>query len=92
MRHVSGQGGAVLFNRTVSRARLFQLLSARPPCVVAIEACATSHYWDRTVQCLGHDVRLFLPIYVKRFVKRQNNDAADAIAEADPLNSRLRTH
>ena len=72
------RGGAVLFNRTVSRARLMHLLQAQTPCIVAMEACATSHYWGRFAQSLGHEVRLVPPIYVKPFVKRQKNDAADA--------------
>ena len=74
----AGPNGAVRFNRTVSRARLAQLLQAQTPCIVAMEACATSHYWGRLAQSLGHDVRLVPPIYVKPFVKRQKNDAADA--------------
>ena len=74
------QGGAVLSNRTVSRAKLMQLLTAQSPCIVATEACATSHYWGRFAQGAGLDVRLIPPIYVKPFVKRQKNDAADAAA------------
>lgn len=77
------RGGAVLFNRTVSRARLMQLLETQTPYIVAMEACATSHYWGRFAQSLGHDVRLVPPIYVKPFVKRQKNDAADAAAIAE---------
>ncbi|MCM0018766.1 MAG: IS110 family transposase [Tagaea sp.] len=80
----TGPGGAVLFNRTVSRAKLEKILTEQPQCIVAMEACATSHFWGRFAQALGHDVRLIPPIYVKPFVKRQKNDAADAatIAEA----------
>jgi transposase len=48
-----------------------------------MEACATSHYWGRQAQGLGHNVRLIPPIYVKPFVKRQKNDAADAAAIAE---------
>jgi len=48
-----------------------------------MEACATSHYWGRVAQGLGHNVRLVPPIYVKPFVKRQKNDAADAAAIAE---------
>jgi len=77
------RGGAVLFNRTLSRARLGKLLEAQEPCIVAMEACATSHYWGRQAQGLGHEVRLIPPIYVKPFVKRQKNDAADAAAIAE---------
>jgi transposase len=54
-----------------------------PPCVVAMEACATAHYWAREISALGHTVRLVPPAYVKPFVKRQKNDAADAEAIAE---------
>jgi transposase len=51
-----------------------------PPCLVGIEACATSHHWSRELKALGHTVRLMPPAYVKPYVKRQKNDAADAEA------------
>ena len=51
-----------------------------PPCLVGIEACATSHHWSRELQALGHTVRLIPPAYVKPYVKRQKNDATDAEA------------
>lgn len=73
-------GGAVLFNRTVSRSKLEQILRGQSPCIVAMEARDTSHYWGRMARGLGHEVRLIPPIYVKPFVKRQKNDAADAAA------------
>lgn len=66
----TARGGAVLFNRTVSRAKLVHMLAVQAPCIVAMEACATSHYWGRVAQGNGHDVRLIPPIYVKPFVKR----------------------
>ena len=50
------RGGAVLFNRMLSRAKLTQFLNTQVPCIVAMEACATSHYWGRVAQRLGHDV------------------------------------
>ena len=53
------RGGAVLFNRTVSRLKLEQTLRAQPPCIVAMEACATSHYWGRMALACGHEVRRF---------------------------------
>lgn len=49
-------------------------------CTVAMEACAGSHHWRREIAKLGHTVRLIAPIYVKPFVKRQKNDAAEAEA------------
>jgi transposase len=57
--------------------RFFQKL---PPCLVGIEACASSHHWSRELQALGHTVRLMPPVYVKPYVKRQKNDSTDAEA------------
>jgi transposase len=48
-----------------------------------MEACGTAHYWGRELAGHGHDVRLIPPVYVKPFVKRQKNDAADAEAVAE---------
>jgi len=45
-----------------------------------MEAYAGSHYWGREIRKLGHAMRLIPPAYVKPFVKRQKNDAADAEA------------
>ena len=78
-----GADGAVLFNRALSRVRLAILLSEQPACIVAMEACATSHYWGRVAQQHGHEARLVPAAYVKPFVKRQKNDRADAEAIAE---------
>ncbi len=75
--------GVVVFNRKYTRGKLEQLLTEHPLCLVAMEACATSHHWGRFATELGHDVRLIPPIYVKPFVKRSaKNDANDAAAIA----------
>ena len=76
--HGARADGSVAFRRKVSRERLLYILGAQQRCVVAMEACASAHYWGREILKLGHDVRLVPPIYVKPFVKRQKNDAADA--------------
>ena len=57
-----------------------------PSCLIGLEACATSHFWAREIGALGHEVRLIPPAYVKPYVKRQKNDAADAeaLCEAVP--------
>jgi transposase len=48
------------------------------PCVVAMEACGGAHFWGREIGKLGHVVRLIPPAFVKPFVERQKNAAADA--------------
>ena len=55
-------------------------MSEQAPCRVAMEACGGAHYWSREMKQAGHEVRLIAPRYVKPFVKRQKNDAADAEA------------
>ncbi len=69
-----------VFRKRLTRAKLLAFFAAQPPCVVAMEACAGAHYWAREIAKLGHTVRLIPPAYVKPFVKRQKNDAADAEA------------
>ena len=49
-------------------------------CLVGMEACGTAHHWAREISKLGHHVRLMPPSYVKGYVKRSKNDAADAAA------------
>ena len=81
--HGAGMDGSVIFRRKLSRAQLLKFMSEQPPCVVAMEACASAHYWGRAISDLGHDIRLIPPAYVKPFVKRQKNDMADAEAIAE---------
>jgi transposase len=73
-------GGNVVLRRRVRRAGVAQFFARQSRCVVGMEACASSHHWARLVRSLGHDVRLVPPQYVKAYVKRNKNDAADAEA------------
>src|SRR3989337_1486373 len=72
--------GNVLIRRQLKRRYVLAFFEKLPPCLVGIEACATSHHWSRQLKALGHTVRLMPPAYVKPYVKRQKNDAADAEA------------
>jgi transposase len=76
--HGADAAGHVLFRKRITRVKLLGVLAAQAPCVVAMEACAGAHYWAREIAKLGHHVRLIAPAYVKPFIKRQKNDAADA--------------
>ena len=72
--------GQVVIRRQLKRRYVLAFFQKLPPCLVGIEACASSHHWSRELKALGHTVRLMPPAYVKPYVKRQKNDAADAEA------------
>jgi transposase len=70
----------VTLRKKLRRAEVLAFFAELPPCRVGIEACATAHHWARELATFGHDVRLMPPSYVKAYVRRQKNDAADAEA------------
>ena len=72
--------GRVIIRRQLKRRHVLAFFQKLPPCLVGIEACASSHHWSRDLKALGHAVRLMPPAYVKPYVKRQKNDVADAEA------------
>jgi transposase len=72
--------GAIVLQKKRRRGAVLSFLGKLKPCPIGMEACATSHYWAREIAALGHTVRLIPPSYVKPYVKRQKNDAADAEA------------
>jgi transposase len=78
--HGVDAAGEVVIRRQLKRRYVLSFFEKLPPCLVGIEACATSRYWSRELQALGHTVRLMPPAYVKPYVKRQKNDMADAEA------------
>src|SRR5580692_11663712 len=78
--HAIDRDGNVIVRRQLKRRYVLAFFAKLPPCLVGVEACATSHYWSRELKKLGHTVRLMPPAYVKPYVKRQKNDAVDAEA------------
>ena len=72
--------GQVVIRRQLKRRFVLAFFEKLSPCLVGIEACASSHHWSRELRALGHTVRLMPPAYVRPYVKRQKNDATDAEA------------
>jgi transposase len=78
--HAISATGTVVVRRQLKRRHVVQFFASLEPCLVGIEACATAHHWGRALAQLGHEVRLMPPRYLKPYVKRSKNDAADAEA------------
>lgn len=78
--HGASMTGQPKFRKKMSRQGFSEFMAKLPPAIVVMEACGSAHYWAREMSRLGHEVRLIAPHYVKPFVKRQKNDAADAEA------------
>jgi len=70
--------GVVRLRRQCRRTQLLATLAQLPPCLVAMEACASAHYWGRQIQQFGHTVMLIAPQYVKPFVRGGKSDRNDA--------------
>lgn len=78
--HGTSVTGQLKFRKKLSRMQFQKFMADQPPAVVIMEACGSAHYWAREMVNFGHDVKLIAPQYVRPFVKRQKNDAADAEA------------
>jgi len=72
--------GTTVLRKQLRRSQVLSFFSRLAPCLVGMEACATAHYWGRELAALGHEVRLMPAQYVKAYIKRNKNDAADAEA------------
>lgn len=79
--HAIDRDGRVVIAKALRRKDILQFFQSLPArCIVGLEACGSAHYWARELIELGHDARLMPPAYVKAYVRRQKNDAADAAA------------
>jgi transposase len=82
--------GQTVVRRKLRRAEMLVYFKSLPPCLVGTEACATAHHWSRELTALGHEVRLMPPGYVKAYVKRNKNDAADRASRISGRLARMR--
>jgi len=78
--HGVDETGTVVVVKQLRRGQVIGFFASLPQCLIGMEACATAHHWARELAALGHAVRLMPPQYVKAYVKRNKNDAADAAA------------
>src|SRR5690606_10634245 len=83
--HGVDESGATVLVKKLHRKQMLPFFSKLPPCLIAMEACGTAHYWARTLAAMGHEVRLIPPSYVKAYVKRGKSDALDAEAICDAV-------
>jgi transposase len=78
--HGVDAAGQAVIRKKLRRSEVLRFFQTLEPCLVGVEACATAHYWAREISALGHEVRLMPASYVKAYLRRQKNDAADAEA------------
>lgn len=78
--HGIDEDGKLMFRRRLRRSEVLAFFQRLPKSLVGMEACSSAHYWAHELIALGHAVRLMPPSYVKPYVKRGKNDAADAEA------------
>ena len=83
--HGADDKGRALLKKQLKRAQVVPFFANLAPCRIGMEACGSAHFWARKLQALGHTVQLIAPQYVKPFVKRNKNDAADAEAICEAI-------
>jgi transposase len=83
--HGANEKGKAVLKKQLKRAQMLPFFANLTPCRIGMEACGSAHHWARKLQALGHTVQLIAPQYVKPFVKRNKNDAADAEAICEAM-------
>src|SRR5512144_1630300 len=78
--HGVDQQGKLALKKSIKRAQVLPFFANLPPCLIGVEACGSAHYWARTLEQLGHTIKLMAPQFGKPYVKTNKNDAADAEA------------
>jgi len=83
--HGADEKRKAVLKKQLKRTQMLPFFANLAPCRIGMEACGSAHYWARKLQALGHTVQLIAPQYVKPFVKRNKNDAADAEAICEAM-------
>jgi transposase len=78
--HAVDARGKVVLRKQLKRDQVSRFFANLPPCLIGMEACASSHHWGRVLEGFGHTVRLMAPQFVKPYVKTNKNDMTDAEA------------
>ncbi len=76
--HGTDQKGRCVLKKRLGREALIEYMAQLPKCLVGIEACGGAHYWARTFQAMGHQVKMMAPQFVKPYVRSNKNDSNDA--------------
>src|SRR6202051_3342644 len=74
-----------VLRKKLRRKQFLEFFAKLEPTKIGLEACGAAHYWARELRALGHEVVLLPPQYVKAYVKRGKNDAADAEAICEAM-------
>ncbi len=82
--HGVNANGEVVLRRSLSRAKLSELVAQLQPCLIGMEACSGAHEWARCFSASGHTVKLMAAKFVMPYRKSGKNDGndAEAICEA----------
>jgi transposase len=83
--HGVDASGRLIAAKAVKRKNLLTFFASLPPCLVGLEACGSAHPWARELIKLGRDARMTPPAYIKPYVRRRKNDAADAAAVCEAV-------
>jgi hypothetical protein len=78
--HGIDEHGKAVLRKRLRRNQVAEFFVNLPPCLIGMETCGSAHHWARKLEGMAHTVRLMAPQHVKRYVKTNKNDAADAEA------------
>jgi transposase len=83
------RAGKDVFNRSEPRATLAETKAVFEPTTVAMEACASGHYWGRKFEQMGHRVVLVPPQHVQPFVRAGQGPEKAKAPIKSPINPNI---